>query len=207
MKRNSGTRTPNSSTAGPVARSRLTSVKESHREYASGNTTTRKIPARAGSTSRNANQPSDSRIDTRPARAPFATGSAPSTLVSPFVALRQRLLEGHQLLEPLGDRRRAADDVVHGRHRLGVVLAVPGLFVGGDDLAFLVLLAQELEVDPLVVGRDDLRVVVHLRIGIVEAGDQTPLALHVPVAVEIAAQEARQLPRILEILRLGVDHV
>src|SRR5882762_12024248 len=112
--------------------------------------------------------------------------------------LGQRLLERGEILEALGHRDRAADHVLHGGHRLGVVLAVPRLLVGADDLTLLVLLAQELQIDPAVVGLDDLRVVVHLRIRVVEAGDQAPLPLYVPVALQISAEEARELPRVVE---------
>jgi hypothetical protein len=49
--------------AGPVVRSRLTSVKESHSEYRSGNRTTRKIPRSAGRTRRKANHRSERRIE------------------------------------------------------------------------------------------------------------------------------------------------
>src|SRR6185436_183462 len=88
----------------------------------------------------------------------------------------ERPLELDDLLETLWDAHRAADDVVHDRHRLRVVLRVPRLLVGRDDLALLVLLAQELQIDPLVVRLDDLRVVVHLGVRIVESRDETPLA-------------------------------
>src|SRR5207248_4639894 len=82
----------------------------------------------------------------------------PSPLPS---SLRQRFLERDQVLQALGHGRRAPDDVVGDGDRLRVVLAVPGLLVGRDDLALLVLLAEQLEIDPAVVGGDDLRVLVH----------------------------------------------
>src|SRR5207245_169195 len=72
--------------------------------------------------------------------------------------LRQRLLQGRQLFEALRHRRSAADDVVHDGDRLAVVLAEPRLLERVDRPALLVLLAQELEVDPPVVRLDDLRV-------------------------------------------------
>src|SRR6185503_9755608 len=103
--------------------------------------------------------------------------------------------------------RRAADDVVDDRDRLGVVLGEPRLLERVDGPALLVLLAQELEIDPLVVGGDDLRVVVHLGVWVVEAGDQAPLALYVPVAVAVAAQELGELPGVLQDLGLGVHGV
>ena len=49
--------------------------------------------------------------------------------------------------------------------------------------------------------------VVHLGVGVIEPRDQAPLALHVPVAVQVPPEEARELPRVLEDLGLGVDHV
>src|SRR5207244_12452122 len=60
------------------------------------------------------------------------------------------------------------------------------------------------QIHPTVVGGDDLRVLVHLGIRVVEAGDQAPLALDVPVACEVAAEEADQLDR--KSTRLNSSH-
>src|SRR5512145_1459721 len=103
--------------------------------------------------------------------------------------LDERLVQRRQLLQASGHRAGAADDVVHDRDGLAVPLAEPRLLERVVGAALLVLLTQELEVDPPVVGLDDLGVVVHLRVGVVEARDQAPLTLHVPVAVQVAAEE------------------
>src|ERR1700757_3344168 len=64
----------------------------------------------------------------------------------------QRLLKTYQVFEPLGHGRAAADHVVHDGDGLGVVLGIPGLLEGSDDLGLVVLLAQEPQIDPLVIG-------------------------------------------------------
>src|SRR5438094_971668 len=136
------------------------------------------------------------------------TNSQATALSDQFTRqIRQRIWQGLQFFEALLHRRSAADVVVHDGDRLAVVLAEPRLLERVDRPALLVLLAQELEVDPPVVRLDDLRVVVHLGVRVVEPGDEAPLALHVPVAVEVAAEESGELPRVLEHLRLDVVRV
>src|SRR5919108_6061112 len=77
--------------------------------------------------------------------------------------LRQRLLQRRQFFEALRHRGRAADDVVRDGDRLAVELAEPRLLERVDRAALLVLLSEQLELDPLLVRLDDLGMVVHLR--------------------------------------------
>src|SRR5262245_64559821 len=95
----------------------------------------------------------------------------------------QGLLESYQVFEPLGHGQAAPDHVVHDRNRLRVVLGVPGLLESPNHLGLVVLLAQHRQIDPLIVGLDDALVLVHLRVWVVEPGEQAPLPLDVPVAV------------------------
>src|SRR5262245_46468942 len=81
----------------------------------------------------------------------------------------QGLLKTYQVFEPLGHGQAAADHVVHDGDGLGVVLGIPGLLEGPDDLGFVVLLAQQAQVDPLVVGLHDALVLVPAGLGASEA--------------------------------------
>src|SRR5204863_8651869 len=137
--------------------------------------TTAKIASNAGRTRSKANRPSERRT-------PRVMGWR----------LRQRLLQAGELLEALRHGHAAPDDVVNDRERLGVVFGVPRLLVGPDDLPLRGLQTEKLEVDPAVVRLDDFRVLVHLRVRVVETGDQAPLPLDVPVTVEVSAEEPRQ---------------
>src|SRR5262245_47882454 len=149
---------------------------------------TSRMPRTAGTMSSHANTASErttgrkaARVRLRPALSmPRASGAPVLSAPIPELApLGERLLELGQVLQALRHRQAAADDVLDDRDGFGVVLAIPRLLVGRDDLALLVLGLQELQVDPVIVGLHHLGVVVHLGIRVVEARDQAPLPLDV----------------------------
>src|SRR5262245_29497301 len=103
--------------------------------------------SRAGAVRNTPKRASDRAIDQRGVRARSGRASSrlPSASTPAFMRRRDRrpgsgqgLLETRQVLESLRYCQATPDHVVHDGDGLGVVLGVPGLLEGADDLGLVV---------------------------------------------------------------------